>query len=35
MQDGDTVIMRGVCHGDGYKIGFGTVEGELLPAPQL
>lgn len=30
--DGDTVIMRGWCQGDGYRIGFGECSGKLLPA---
>jgi fumarylacetoacetase len=30
--DGDTVNMRGLCAGDGYRIGFGDCAGELLPA---
>lgn len=30
--DGDTVIMTGWCEGDGYKVGFGEVEGKILPA---
>jgi len=32
LQDGDTVIMTGWCQGDGYRVGFGTVAGEVLPA---
>ena len=32
LQDGDTVVMRGVCLGDGYKIGFGECTGQVLPA---
>eukprot|EP01116_Phalansterium_solitarium_P016550 TRINITY_DN3863_c0_g1_i1.p1 TRINITY_DN3863_c0_g1~~TRINITY_DN3863_c0_g1_i1.p1 ORF type:complete len:439 (-),score=122.81 TRINITY_DN3863_c0_g1_i1:215-1483(-) len=32
LADGDTVIMRGSCVGDGYKIGFGECAGKLLPA---
>ena len=30
--DGDTVIMRGGCQGEGYRIGFGECRGTLLPA---
>lgn len=30
--DGDTVIVRGVCQGDGYQIGFGECRGTILPA---
>ena len=32
LEDGDKVIMRGWCEADGYaRIGFGSVEGTLLP----
>ena len=31
-QDGDNVVMTGVCRGQGYNVGFGTVEGVVLPA---
>ncbi len=31
LQDGDTVIMRGHCEGQGYRIGFGSVAGRILP----
>jgi len=30
--DGDTVVMKGYCQGDGYRIGFGEVLGKILPA---
>lgn len=32
LQDGDTLIMKGYCQGDGYRIGFGEVTGKILPA---
>merc|ERR1711962_751492 len=32
LQDGDTVCMTGVCRGPGYNVGFGTVQGKVLPA---
>lgn len=32
IQDGDTVEIRGVCQGDGYRIGFGPCDGKILPA---
>lgn len=32
IQDGDTVIVRGHCQGEGYRIGFGQASGMLLPA---
>merc|ERR1712215_211106 len=35
LQDGDTVIMTGVCKGQKFNIGFGSVVGEVLPAVTL
>jgi fumarylacetoacetase len=32
LQDGDTVIMSAWCQGDGYRVGFGEVAGQVLPA---
>ncbi|MCR9197374.1 MAG: fumarylacetoacetase [Planctomycetaceae bacterium] len=32
LQDGDTVIMSGFAQGDGYRIGFGEVTGEITSA---
>ncbi len=32
LEDGDTVTMTGWCQGDGYRVGFGTVTGTVLPA---
>ncbi|MEM8592349.1 MAG: fumarylacetoacetase [Pseudomonadota bacterium] len=32
IEDGDTIVMRGAAHGDGYQIGFGECRGTLLPA---
>ena len=32
LEDGDRVIMRGWCEGRGYRVGFGMVEGSVLPA---
>ncbi len=32
LEDGDEVIMTGWCQGDGYRVGFGEVRGEVLPA---
>lgn len=34
LQDGDTVAITGCCVGNGYKIGFGSCEGKILPAHQ-
>merc|ERR1711974_57204 len=31
----DTVKMVGVCRGAGFRIGFGEVSGEVLPAHQV
>jgi len=33
LEDGDEVIMTGWCQGDGYRVGFGEVRGEILPSP--
>lgn len=30
LEDGDTVIMKGYCQGDGYRIGFGEVTGKVI-----
>lgn len=32
LEDGDTLIMTGWCQGDGYRVGFGTVETTVLAA---
>ncbi len=32
LEDGDSLVMRGWCQGDGYRIGFGEVEGTILAA---
>ncbi|HMP03098.1 MAG TPA: fumarylacetoacetase [Gemmatales bacterium] len=32
LQDGDRVIMTAWCQGDGYRIGFGSAVGTVLPA---
>ena len=32
LEDGDSLAMRGWCQGDGYRVGFGEVEGTILPA---
>jgi fumarylacetoacetase len=32
LQDNDTVIMKGWCQGQGYRVGFGEVSGTILPA---
>jgi len=32
LEDGDSLVMRAWCEGDGYRIGFGAVEGTILPA---
>lgn len=31
LEDGDRVCLSGWCQGDGYRIGFGEVEGTILP----
>lgn len=36
LQDGDEVIFTGYCEGNGYRVGFGTCTGTVLPAhPEL
>jgi fumarylacetoacetase len=32
LEDGDTIVMRGWCQGNGYRIGFGDCRGTILPA---
>lgn len=32
IQDGDTVVMKGYCERNGVRIGFGEVNGKILPA---
>uniref|UniRef100_A0A915KVM8 Fumarylacetoacetase n=1 Tax=Romanomermis culicivorax TaxID=13658 RepID=A0A915KVM8_ROMCU len=32
LDDGDEVIMTGFCQGKGYRVGFGTCTGKILPA---
>jgi fumarylacetoacetase len=32
LEDGDSLVMCGGCQGDGYRVGFGEVEGTILPA---
>jgi fumarylacetoacetase len=32
LEDGDSLVMRGWCQGDGYRIGFGEVEGTIFPS---
>jgi fumarylacetoacetase len=32
LEDGDSLAMRGWCQGDGYRVGFGEVEGMIVPA---
>ncbi|KAK7091460.1 hypothetical protein V1264_009139 [Littorina saxatilis] len=32
LADGDEVILTGACEADGYKVGFGTCTGKILPA---
>jgi fumarylacetoacetase len=32
LEDGDSLVMHGWCQGDGYRIGFGEVEGTIIPA---
>jgi fumarylacetoacetase len=32
LEDGDSLVMRGWCQGDSYRVGFGEVEGTITPA---
>jgi fumarylacetoacetase len=32
LEDGDSLAMRGWCQGAGYRVGFGEVEGTIVPA---
>ena len=32
LEDGDTVMLKGWCQGEGYRIGFGDCVGKLLPS---
>jgi fumarylacetoacetase len=32
LEDGDSPVMRGWCQGDGYRVGFGEVEGTIVAA---
>ncbi|MBP2302960.1 fumarylacetoacetase [Azospirillum picis] len=32
LEDGDDVVMTGWCQGNGYRVGFGRVSGQVLPA---
>ncbi|GMH15763.1 hypothetical protein Nepgr_017604 [Nepenthes gracilis] len=32
LEDGDEVIFSGFCKGNGYKVGFGTCSGKVLPS---
>jgi fumarylacetoacetase len=35
LKDGDEVILSGFCQGEGYKVGFGSCTGKLVPALSL
>merc|ERR1712025_921515 len=35
LKDGDNVIIRGLCSGNGYLLGFGQVDGKVLPALEI
>jgi fumarylacetoacetase len=32
LEDGDSLTMRGWCQGEGFRVGFGEVEGTIVPA---
>lgn len=35
IEDGDELTLAGWCQGDGYRVGFGTCSGTILPAKEL
>ena len=35
IEDGDTLTLTGHAQGDGYRVGFGTCTGTILPAPDF
>ena len=35
LQDHDTVTLAGHAQGDGYRVGFGSCTGQILPAPRF
>ncbi len=35
LEDGDSLSITGWCQGDGYRVGFGEVEGTIFPAVTL
>ena len=35
LEDGDILVMRGWAQGEGYRVGFGTAAGRILPAPNF
>lgn len=35
LEDGDTVVLRGYCQGEGFRVGFGECSGKVLPALPL
>ena len=32
LEDGNSLSIHGWCQGDGYRVGFGAVEGTIMPA---
>jgi len=34
IKDNDTIILRGYCQGNGFRVGFGAAKGKVLPAIQ-
>ena len=34
IDDGDELILRGWCQGDGYRVGFGSCAGRIMPASE-
>jgi fumarylacetoacetase len=34
IEDGDELVLRGWCQGDGYRVGFGSCSGRIVPASE-
>ena len=32
LEDGDSIILKGWCQGEGFRVGFGDCAGTILPA---
>ncbi len=34
LEDGDEIVLRGWCQGEGYRVGFGSCAGRIEPASE-